>query len=119
MNSISEYVSKLSYFIPEFSERWNSDDCLFNDGNESTIHCVFAEFSHLVIEQLKNGSLKNKAELFSFIESVALKDNDDSNAVFTCFLENIANRFGESINSDSVMPFLGKASKKFVIANYA
>lgn len=119
MTSISEYISKLSYFVPEFSERWHSDDSLFNEDNESTIHGVFAEFSHIVIEQLQRETLENKPELFSFIESIVVKNDNDSNAVCTCFLENIANRFGESINPDSVIPYLGKASKKFVNANYA
>jgi len=119
MDSISEYISRLSSFIPEFSERWNSDDCLFNLGNESTVHGVFAEFSHLVIGHLQNDSLANKVELFLFIETIVLKNNNDSNAVFTCFLENIINRFDDSINSDSVMPYLGKESKVFVNANYA
>lgn len=119
MNSISEYISKLSYFVPEFSEYWYSDDSLFNEGSESTIHGVFAEFSHIVIEQLQGGSLENKPELFAFIESIVVKNDNDSNAVCTCFLENIVNRFGESITPDSVIPYLGKASKEFVNANYA
>ena len=119
MNSISEYISKLSYFVPEFSEHWYSDDSLFNEDSESTIHGVFAEFSHIVIEQLQRDSLENKSELFSFIESIVVKNNNDSNAACTCFLENIVNRFGESINPDSVMPYLGETSKEFVNANYA
>lgn len=119
MNSISEYVSRLSYFIPEFSERWNSDESLFNEGDASTVNGVFAEFSHLVIEQLQNDSLQRKSELFSFIEMIVLKDNNDSNAVCTCFLENIINRFDDTISADSVLPYLGEKTRAFVNANYA
>ena len=113
MNQITEYIEKLSSLIPEFKEYWESDDACFNFGDDSTIHGVFSDFSHLVSDGLQNNNLVNAKDIFIYIESVVSKGGDPANAACTCFLENILNRTPDTINPNTFVPYLGVHSKEF------
>lgn len=113
MSQIAEYVEKLSHLIPEFSERWESEDSYFNFGADSTIHGVFAEFSLIISTRLKSDTLENTEEIFSFIESEVIKGGDVAEAACTCFLENILNRTPQEINPKTFVPYLGPESKEY------
>ena len=113
MNQVDEYLDKINAIIPEFSEYWNSEEAQFNFGAESRVHGVFSDFSALIIQKLKTGTLENPQQLFSFIEAVVIAGGDSSNAACTCFLENILNRVPDSIDPVSFVPHLGSASAEF------
>ena len=112
-NEVSEYIEKLTQFLPEFSDYWDSDEACFNLGVKSSVYGVFSDFSDLVISRLENGTLKNAKQLFSFIELVIISGGDPANAACTCFLENILNRIPGTINPDSFVPYLGHHSAEF------
>lgn len=75
-------------FAPRFEkylERWNG---------ERLSHLEMSEFSHFVSERLVNGSYSKAEAVFEGIEYLLQDGNSDetvSNAVCTCFLENLQN----------------------------
>lgn len=111
--NINKYLRELTELIPGFSDYWASDESLFNLGNNTTVHGIFAEFSTLVIMQLENESLESPEKLFSYIESVIAAGGEPANAACTCFLENILNRIPDSINPDKFVPYLGHYSTEY------
>jgi hypothetical protein len=115
----------LTRIFPEYLESWNSADNYSKeeDGNY-TYHGLFSEFSHFFISNIRTFSDEQLGELFSAIEKWELPETetledwktghvDDvlllSNAVFTCFLENIA---GEGITK-RIKPFMGDRSFEY------
>lgn len=110
MNEVNEYVSKLSAFIPEFKELWESDVCGDNFGNDSTVHRVFSAFSDVVGDRLMDEKLHNTEQIFNFVESVVVDGGNPSNAACTCFLENLINR---GVNPDFFVSFMGPESTKY------
>ena len=110
-----ELLLMLFDLAPGFRSTWDSDNNPFVESDGScTIHGIFAEFSHFVRDHLSEiGELARK-ELFQAIEKL-LKTNQNfsggvSNAVRTCFLENLA---GEGELSDTIRPYLRPESRKF------
>jgi len=110
MNQVNDYVSKLSSFIPEFQNLWESDESGCNFGNDSTVHSVFSAFSDVVIDRLIDKTLDNSDQIFNFVESVVVAGGDPSNAACTCFLENLINR---EVNPESFVSLMGPESVKF------
>lgn len=113
MNNISTYEESFSSLIPEFQNYWNSGDCLFNRGAESSVHGIFIAFSHMVCEKLESTSLENTGPIFKFIEATIKKGGSSANAACTCFLESVLNRTSITINPELFVSFLGEESKKF------
>lgn len=113
---VLQLLEELNSLVPGFKQYWESDDASFNFGSESTIHCVFSDFSHVVISKIGAGELQNPERVFAFIEAVVALDGELSNAACTCFLENLANRVPNSINPNSFIPYLGVESSKFIRA---
>lgn len=114
-----EVKSFLIKLFPDFSGNWASNDNLFiNEDGSYTYHGLFSEFSNYFRDNFKNFSDEQLRELFSSIEKwevqeTANYEEDDaqllSNAVFTCFLENIA---GEGF-TERIKPFMGKKSFEY------
>ncbi len=69
MNEIAEYEKQFSSLVPEFNFYWNSENCNFNHGAESTVHGVFIAFSNIVCKKLEANSLENRSAIFAFIEN--------------------------------------------------
>jgi len=113
-----EHFKNLIELFPDFKALWESNNNYFKEDNGSyTIHGLFSEFSHLVSERLESGNTEKMKELFDYIEEIASNGNEDEqNAVCTCFLENILNRIPQKIDPKYFVPFLGKCSKDYCIA---
>ena len=113
--------------FPDFSEVWASNDNLFiNEDGSYTYHGLFSEFSNYFRDNFKNFSDDQLMILFSNIEKWEVQETatleewragqvDDaqqlSNAVFTCFLENIA---GEGL-TERIKLFMGKKSLEYYL----
>ncbi len=113
MNNISTYEELFSSLIPEFQYYWNSVDCLFNRGAESTVHGIFSAFSQVVCKKLESASLENTGPIFEFIEATIKNGGSSANAACTCFLESVLNRTPISINPELFVTFLDEESKIF------
>jgi len=113
MNKASKYVTELSKLISEFKAHWESEEAYSNFGEESTIHGVFLEFSHLVIRKLKNRTLEKPENLFSYVEKVVQLGGEEAEAACTCFLENILNVTPSKIDPESFVQYLGNESKEY------
>ena len=88
-------LKNLTKMFPDFAAVWGSpDNCFLDDDGAFTYHGLFSEFSHYVRDNFALMEGQKKEELFHFIESCvsndALHDEELGNAVFTCFLENLA-----------------------------
>ena len=113
--------------FPDFSKVWNSADNYQKEKDgDYTYHGLFIEFSPFFRDNIKNFSDVQLKELFSNIEKWEAKETatvedwqsgkvDDaqqlSNAIFTCFLENIA---GEVL-TERIKPFMGKKSLEYYL----
>ncbi len=107
-NEAAEVRSQLIELMPAFEERWASSENLFiSDDGAYTTHGVFAELTHFFRDYGEAYGDEALRGFGAFIERCVSGDNSEiSNAVVTCFLENLA---GES-SSERLAPFLGPAS---------
>lgn len=113
---VAKYLIEL---FPGFSKVWNSGDTLYREEDGSyTYHGLFLEFSVYFRDHFNDFSDEQLKKLFSKVEgwerketSSSPKDDEQllSNAVFTCFLENIA---GEGFTR-RIEPFMGKKSREY------
>lgn len=119
---VKDFLFKL---FPDFSIVWESSDN-YNKNRDGSFsyHSLFLEFTPYFWEGFKEFSDEQLKELFSTIESWEVEQtwsvedsfNDNlndtqrlSNAVFTCFLEDIAGRgFTERLK-----PFMGPKSLEY------
>ena len=113
MNEIAEYEKQFSSLVPEFNFYWNSENCNFNHGAESTVHGVFIAFSHIVCKKLEANSLENSSAIFAFMENIVMNGGPSANAACTCFLEAVLNRTPATIKPEFFIPFLGQKSKEY------
>jgi len=109
----AELLDKLVQFAPDFAEVWKTS-LFINDDGTFTVHGVFAEFSHFVRDNFDKIVDADRHALFNFVEECvkieAHSDSGISNAVCTCFLENIA---GEGELSRLIRQYLGPESMKY------
>ena len=92
----AEVMSKLQSIAPGFGEYWNDPENLFRaDDGSFTFHGMFVEFSHYVREEFELLDEATRVQLFQFAEECAAhrqrSDTELSNAVYTCFIENLTN----------------------------
>lgn len=122
--NVKDFLIKL---FPDFSKVWEqADNYQKKDNGSYTYHGLFIEFSSFFKENIKNFSDEQLKGLFLNIEKWEVQEAvildelktenlDDkqqlSNAVFTCFLENIA---GEGF-TDRLKPFMGKKSFNYYL----
>ncbi len=114
-----EVIDYLFKLFPDFVKVWNSGDTLFRDEDGSyTYHGLFSEFSVYFRDNFNNFSNQQLEDLFTHIEDWEREEDknynqDDaqllSNAVFTCFLENIAS---EELTK-RLKSFMGKKSLEY------
>ena len=116
MSNNQNLVKKLELLTPGFIGVWNEwleEDINFGDGEEITEHTIFLEYFHFISDNIDNLEVKQKELLFEYIEE-SLTSNDDnlSNAVATCFLENLAQMYIK-YQPENYFPFLGEKSKVY------
>ena len=106
----------LDFFIslfPGFEKAWKSEGNVFCENDNFTSHGVCAEFSHYFKDNFESFSDENLKSLFQQIEEIvtgdAKNENETTNALYTCFLENIAQT--EAGNSSE--KYLGKKSREY------
>ena len=105
----------LNFFIsifPEFNRIWESKSNLFCEGDIYTSHGVCAEFSYYFKENYLEFSNEQLRMLFNKIEEIVEtpKNGDQvANALYTCFLENIA----QTKSGDYAKQFMGRKSKEY------
>lgn len=103
---------ELSRLFPDFKLKWDDPENYFKEDDGSFTVCgVFAEFSHHVRRQFDEMSEETKWSLFRYIENcISGKTMDDlSNAVCTCFLENLA---GENFSA-RLRSYMGRRSLEY------
>ena len=108
-------LRRLFELVPGFQSQWDTPDNLFiNDDGSFTVHGVFSVFSGYVREEFGSFDQTTRSNLFQYIEECVNTDiHSDagvSNAVCTCFLENLA---GEGALSEEIRRHLGPESKKY------
>ena len=106
----------LEFFVslfPDFEIVWKSEDNLFREGRDYTFHGLCAKFGQYFQEDFCSFSEHQLTKLFRRIEEIIESDkngkNNLSNAVCTCFLENLA----QTETGNFTKKYLGKASKKY------
>jgi len=102
--------------FPGFVRVWNSDEnCHKSDDGGYTYHGLFSEFSDYFAHCFADVTSEQLRSLFGDIEKLTVEEGGDlgsdqskllSNAVSTCFLENIAGR-GFTARLE---PFMGEKS---------
>lgn len=110
-----ELLQCLFEVVPGFRFQWEASDNLFiREDGSFTVHGVFSELSVYVLEEFANFDKSTRSSLFQYIEECVNTDiHSDagvSNAVCTCFLENLA---GEGALSEEIRRHLGPDSKKY------
>lgn len=105
-------LDRLIVIVPEFGAVWECDDNLFREeGGAFTCCGVFAEFSHFFRDNYERLSVEQRAAIGRFVgECVASLNDAASDAVASCFLENIA---GERFVSDFRRHLSGDANRFF------
>jgi hypothetical protein len=111
-----ELLLMLFDLTPDFRSYWESANNLFVESDGScTVHGIFAEFSQFVRDNLSEIDEPARKELFQIIEKLVNTNPNFSggvsNAVCTCFLEHLA---GEGELSNTIHPYLGPESRKFL-----
>ncbi len=77
--------------VPAFSERWQAHLCYWGD-EEAGVCNDMAEFSHYVMDLIKNDELVNLPVIFDLVEQLMIDgSNEIQDVVATCFLENLLN----------------------------
>jgi hypothetical protein len=100
---------------PEFRPYWESESNLSVESDGSyTAHGIFSEFSHFVRDHLLESEEPSRTKLFNIIEKLVNTNPNSSsgvsNAVCTCFLENLAS---EGKFSDTIGTYLGPEARKY------
>jgi hypothetical protein len=110
-----ELLERLIDIVPGFHDFWQKDDNLFVDEDGTfSVHGVFSEFSAYLRDKFVKLKESKRRQLFAYIEECIKEDPHSeigvSNAVRTCFLENLA---GEGELSESILEYLGENSKEY------
>jgi len=110
-----ELFKTICEITPDFKNYWGKADNYFrNDEGLGTIHGIFAEYSGFIKTNIRNIEDKDMINLFNFVEKCINEEPNSesgiSNAVCTCFLENLA---GEGDLSNSILKYLGTKSKDY------
>jgi len=113
--SPQELLKSLCKLFPEFKSYWDQPDNCFTEVDGSfTYHGLFSEFTSYIRDTFPKIDENKWKELFLLIEKYAntdpMSENGVSNAVFTCFLENLA---GEGALSQAILPYLGPKSREY------
>ena len=108
-----ELLERLIDIVPDFNDFWQKDDNLLVDEDGAfSVHGVFSEFSAYLRDNFIKLKESRRRQLFAYIEECVKKDPHSeigvSNAVRTCFLENLA---GEGELSENILKYLGENSK--------
>lgn len=107
-----EYKNTLVDLFPEFESYWESEDNIYKH-DQFNIHSVTLCFCEYFKFNYKKFTEQQMSRLFEFVEKWVSKDPDDkllvSNALCTCFLENIA----QSEAGDASKKYLGKDSLEY------
>jgi len=94
ITTAQDLLQFLTSNFPEFENYWHSDDNYFVDDDGSySASGVSAQFSHYFYESDNAAKLNERSLviLFKFIEYESIRKNSElSDALFTCFVENIA-----------------------------
>lgn len=106
----NELLKFLISVFPSFEDAWNSEDNLFREKDNFTSHGVCAEFSHFFQSNYKDFSNEQLKVLFDEIEEISVNDDELTNAIHTCFLENIA----QTESLDFSKSFIGKKAENFI-----
>jgi hypothetical protein len=109
---VMEVIIKLA---PDFKAYWDKSDNYSREKDGSfSLHGLFSEFGGYIRDAFPHIDKKVRKELFAFIENCAVTDMHSesgvSNAVCTCFLENLA---GEGELSEAILSYLGPQSRKY------
>lgn len=98
---------------PAFRSQWESAVNLNREGQAFTPHGLCSEFSSFFVEQSLPLNELAAASLFREVEHLVASDPSDkdpvSNALCTCFLENIA----QTPVGQASVPFMGPASLRY------
>lgn len=118
MSTLNETTVKevLESQFPEFRKNWESDQNYFRqeDGSYS-YHALLAQFTNFFSDNIDKFSEKQLRFFFDMVENWISEEKDPSdtasfsNAVCTCFLENMSSTY----LSKKIKPFLGEKSLKF------
>lgn len=113
MASSDELIrDKLISMFPNFQAQWENEDNVWRGEDGSfTLWGLFSEFSHYVRGHFDQMPEPKRKELMDFIEACVTNDEDNlHNAVYTCFLENLA---GEPSLSGQLRRYMGPKSEAF------
>ena len=117
LDRTSNHSVRLMLFdlAPGFRPYWESESNLFVESDGSyTAHGIFSGFSHFVRDHLLESEELSRTKLFNIIEKLVNTNPNSSsgvsNAVCTCFLENLA---GEGKFSDTIGTYLGPEARKY------
>lgn len=110
-----QLLERLTTIMPGFQEYWNIEGDLFLDKQgHFSLHGVLAVFSHFIREHHQDISDDQLQKTFDFVEECTLYDANSwagiANAVYTCFLENLAS---EGELSRRIRRFMGSNSLKY------
>jgi hypothetical protein len=108
-------LENLVQIAPEFLSVWDNENNLFIDEDGSfSVHGVFTEYSSFIRDNFGLLDENRRKKLFDYIEECVTTDIHSeigvSNAVCTCFLQNLA---GEGTLSNTILNYLGVESKKY------
>ncbi len=109
----SQVLQYLFTVLPDFKLHWERDNYFIEDSGDYTLHSIFIVLSHYIRDTFGKIKEERRLELFDYIEHCLTSNEADSgfsNAVTTCFLENLA---GEGPISDSVNSYLKLRSKEY------
>jgi hypothetical protein len=109
----NDLLERLFSRFPEFAQQWNDPDNLFrNDDGSFTEWGVFSEFALYIRDNYQSLQLQDLQLLALWIEeNLAAEAEPVSNAVATCFLENLA---GEPA-IEYLKRFLGVRARRFLM----
>lgn len=100
--------------VPEFYPAWKAH-LEYWEGEEAGLSNDLSEFSHFVIENIKEMKDGRKKEIFSLVERLLEEgDREVKDAVATCFLENLLNASSsERLSPEDFVGFLGGGAKSY------
>ncbi len=108
-------AGEISSICPGFTDAWLEEKGLWSkEDGTFTVHGLLAVLSHHVSGLLEKGDVSKLVRLFQLIETkLTGSDNNLSNAVATCFLENLMNRVPSVFPFERFEVLLGSASKVY------